>query len=935
MPMRPGELERFRKVEEIFHAALEIPAGHARDTLIQESCGADESLRTEIGGLLANDERVRAAAPPARERLPRFGAWQAVKLLGRGGMGTVYLAERADGAFLMAAAVKVVPLALASSAIEERFRRERQFLAALDHPKIARLIDGGISDTGLPYLVMEYLDGQTIADYCDAHRLDIRARIALVRQVLEALAYVHSRQVIHRDLKASNILVGEGGQVKLLDFGTARLVDVTADAAITKAGVFAFTPEYASPEQVRGESLTFASDLYSAGVLLYRLLTGRAPYRIADSSAAAWATAITRAQPEASGLDAPLDTVISKALSKNPADRYGTAAEMDADLARYLEGQRVHARKPRTKAWAATTALLVIAAAAILEFRVLPVSQNAHELVPFDAGVPNARQPALSGDGKWLAFAALNSSGKFGMHPDIWLKQMPRGTPKRVTGGDACNDEPSLSPDGRWLAFHSTRAPAGIYLQGLQPAEQAAPDGTARLLVEGGRVPRFSPDGRWISYLNASENGGDIPASNTRMLYRVPAEGGVPVRLAINASSVQGAAWNADSRSLLFLASDEVARLGLWRAPLDGSAATLIPEFNDDAHPSTRACAVTGDRFLYTDANAVPLLSAFLLKPSLGAARYSTAGTASQSEVSGCTASAGGAILADAVDHRSSAWMLPVDASGAAHGPLAPLSGLEDGRSQLQLTPDGTAFLVPQPGDATFLQDYRTGSRTPVPSAMYLSTDGLFVLAVSERIPSRNHQVFKVVNLKTNESWGQVLTGGVAWDLSPGGHWVLATSPAVHRSIVAWDTRTSEHQSIYAHPKANLYLASFSQDGHWAMFTSEEGGRAAHMWAAPFRGLQSVPVAEWVDLGEGDYPRWYPAGGRIYFTQVHDGFECIFTRTVDPLTKRPLGPVVAVQHFHGRWTPQGLHPGTFRISVARDKIAFALGAPVHRLLQWR
>jgi len=152
--MRPADLARFHKIEEIFHAALELPAGVDRDTLIRKSCGGDEDLQIQIGHLLEKDQSVRAAAPPAPERMPRFGAWQALKLLGRGGMGTVYLAERADGAFRMMSAVKVVPLALASAAIEERFRRERQFLAGLDHPKIARLIDGGVSETGLPYLVM-------------------------------------------------------------------------------------------------------------------------------------------------------------------------------------------------------------------------------------------------------------------------------------------------------------------------------------------------------------------------------------------------------------------------------------------------------------------------------------------------------------------------------------------------------------------------------------------------------------------------------------------------------------------------------------------------------------------------------------------------------------------------------------------------------------
>jgi Tol biopolymer transport system component len=922
--MNPAELGRFHEVEEIFYAALELPAGAERDALIHEQCGADESLCARVALLLAHCERIRAAAPAPVRPLPRFGAWQAVKLLGRGGMGTVYLAERADGAFRMSAAVKVVPMALASHEIEERFRRERQFLASLDHPKVARLIDGGVTETGLPYLVMEFVGGLTIDRFCDAHELDTRGRIALMRQVLEALAYVHGRQVIHRDVKPSNILVDDAGSVKLLDFGTARLVDATAEAALTKTGVFAFTPEYASPEQVRGEPVSVASDLYSAGVLLYRLLTGRLPYRMADLSPAGVAKVIAHAQPDPPRLDASLDAILSKALSKEAAGRYQSAAEMDADLARYLEGQRVRARKPRRKYWA-VAAGLAICVGGILGRRAVRVPS--HQLILFDAGVPNAMQPALSTDGKWLAFA---SPGKDGPHPDIWVKPMPNGAAKRVTAGDAANDEPSLSPDGRWLAFHSMRAPAGIYLQPLQPAS----GGAARLLMEGGRRPRFSPDGKWIADLNTTGMSGDVVAFNASSLYRVPAQGGAPVRLAKNASSVQGFAWSADGRSVLFLALDEHGTLRLWSDPLDSGPAAMLPEFGETVHLSAHACAVTGDRLLYAIFGGTPsFLGAFPLTPAVGAGRYSITPFPRQLQISDCAASAEGMILADAVDRQSSAWALPIDAErGAVRGSPVPLTKLEHGVHSAEFTPDGGSLLLTA-NEARYLQDYRTGSRRPLPASRHFSSDGAFVLQQSE--PEVGRSIWTVLNLETGESWGRMQTNGVPWGLSNGGSWMLAASRDAHRAIVAWDTKSAEHRVVYADPGANLYLANFSKDGRWAAFTSEEGVRPPHMWAAPFRGLQDVPIAEWVDLGEGDYPRWSPAGGRIYFTQVHDGFECIFTRAVDPVTKQPVGPVTAVQHFHGRLTPQGMHPGTFRISVARDKLGFALGEQVHQLFQWK
>jgi serine/threonine protein kinase len=188
--MTVQEKKQLRRVEELFDGALEYPSGPEREAWLEAQCTTDPTMVTEVRGLLRGDEELAKVAPAAPEALSRYGPWQATRLLGRGGMGVVYLAERADGAFQMTAAVKVVPLALASADIEERFRRERQFLASLDHPKVARLIDGGVTSAGLPYLVMEFVDGLTIAHYCERNQLGVRERVALMRQVLEALAYV-------------------------------------------------------------------------------------------------------------------------------------------------------------------------------------------------------------------------------------------------------------------------------------------------------------------------------------------------------------------------------------------------------------------------------------------------------------------------------------------------------------------------------------------------------------------------------------------------------------------------------------------------------------------------------------------------------------------------------------------------------------------------
>jgi len=228
---------------------------------------------------LAADGEEESSEPAAPERV---GAYRILREIGRGGLATVYLAERADEHFRKQVAVKVLRRGLDTDDVLQRFRHERQILARFEHPNIARLLDGGSTEDGRPFFVMEQVAGEPIDAYCASQRLGLRQRIELFRTVCEAVSYAHQSLVVHRDLKPSNKLVAEGDQVKLLDFGIAKLLDpeeLAVTELLTRTGVILLTPAYASPEQMRGETLTTQTDVYSLGVILFRLLTGAAPYR--------------------------------------------------------------------------------------------------------------------------------------------------------------------------------------------------------------------------------------------------------------------------------------------------------------------------------------------------------------------------------------------------------------------------------------------------------------------------------------------------------------------------------------------------------------------------------------------------------------------------------------------------------------------------------
>lgn len=396
--------ERWQRIDELFAEALDLPPAERLEYLA-EMCGGDRELFTAVRDLLRREaaaERVIGesatafaahllpslqAEKDAEEPLPaggRIGPYRLVREIGRGGMGAVYLAERADEEFERQVAIKLVKRGMDTDEILQRFRYERQILASLQHPNIAALHDGGATEDGRPYLVMELVEGEPITRFCDTRRLDVEARLALFRKVCRAVQHAHESLVVHRDLKPSNILVTASGEPKLLDFGIAKLLDEASSAGAphTRTGARVLTPEYASPEQIQGGPVTTATDVYALGVVLFQLLSGRRPFERESRTTDGWARRAAGALPDRPsalvdrpltqgerGIDSltfsakeiaaarattperlrrrlagDLDTVALKALAPEPQRRYPSVQALLDDLEHHLHGRPVSAR---------------------------------------------------------------------------------------------------------------------------------------------------------------------------------------------------------------------------------------------------------------------------------------------------------------------------------------------------------------------------------------------------------------------------------------------------------------------------------------------------------------------------------------------------------------------------------------------------------------
>jgi len=363
--------ESWQRLESIFFRAIEL-APEARGAFLDEACGEDPTLRAEVEAVFAAHRAAGGTDHPERLILPvhrpdasgdlvgtTVGPYLIEALVGRGGMGEVYRAARMDGQYRRQVAIKVVRSTRVSSDLLKRFRLERQILARLEHPNIATMLDGGLTGSGQPYLVMQYVDGRPITQYADQHHLPVDERLRLFRTVCETVQFAHANLVVHRDLKPSNIMVTEDGQVRLLDFGIAKLLDATEfdETVPTTGDLLLLTPEHAAPEQFLGGPVTIATDVYALGVLLYELLTGVRPFQslsplelhhavceLEPTRPSAVRTEPSQDAARARELRGDLDYMVLMALRKDPARRYASAGQFAEDINRYLSGRPVIAR---------------------------------------------------------------------------------------------------------------------------------------------------------------------------------------------------------------------------------------------------------------------------------------------------------------------------------------------------------------------------------------------------------------------------------------------------------------------------------------------------------------------------------------------------------------------------------------------------------------
>jgi Tol biopolymer transport system component len=950
--MSPQEWTKIRK---LFEEAIDLDE-NGRSALLERLDRDDPPAGAQIRSLLKEfdssddpplTEALETAIADLGVRTPdRIGEYRVVRELGRGGGGIVLLAIGDTGRSHNAVALKVLRLSGWDPTRERRFTAERRILARLKHPSIARLLDAGLTPDGLPYLAMEYVDGEPLDTYCNRNTLDVRERLGLFLKALDAVDFAHRNSIVHRDLKPAHILVTPRGQVKLLDFGIAKLLDVNTDTTTTVER--RFTPAYASPEQITGEPATSATDIYALGVILYELLTGHSPYGEQVTTLEEMSKAVLREKPAPPGDDRDLNVLTMRALEKEARARYQSVEEFAAHIRSYLAGQPLpdHRARPAWIARAvwATACLLVLAAVFVYVKR--PKARGGRlslvesRVLSTDAGL--SAYPSVSQAGDRVVYAS-DAGGSHALH--VWLRDLSSGGDTRLTDGDRDDTDPAISPDGQWFAFRSEREPKGIYLA----STNAGVVGEDELVGPFGLSPRFSPDGKWLTFWTKD------PHTDFGRAWKIPIDRSrEPIRVARGFEDVHNPAWMPDGRSLIVCGTRR-SNFGpseehdLWVVDRDTDEAVKTGAFAALARlkidPHLRYLAATSfqavsEGLVFTGDQGGRL--ALWVLP-LDSKTWQVGGEpyrlheSEENEIHASISGNRAAFVAAKIE--VGVWMLPLDAdSGRVSGAL---SQIDTARGDLMpsISTDGRALtLLRQVGGKLMPHRFDSaGGVQPLEcpgdcNRLKVSGDGrlAFYRAMEGAPGDIQRQAIYRADLVSGKTDRVCQNCGGPTHASADGRFVLFENGSAITRIAVLRVGREERWDLLRHSHRPVSSARLSADGRWVAFELDGGFDGRQILVAPFRedGLSENWVAITPEHGRAAEPWWSPNGRRLYYLDWRDGFPCIWTRKWNNAAGRPEGDAEPVQHFHESRTGPLLAvnraPRYIGLSVANDRLVLAL-----------
>jgi serine/threonine protein kinase/Tol biopolymer transport system component len=871
--------------------------------------------------------------------------YQIQEKLGEGGMGVVYRAL--DTHLNRPVALKLLPAGKVSNPERrKRFVQEARAASALNHPHIVTIYDIASHDQH-DFIAMEFIEGKTLDQLLHRKALPLADTFRYSIQTADALSKAHAAGIVHRDLKPSNIMVTDDGRVKVLDFGLAKLMEPDrGDAEVetrslqdaapkTDEGTIVGTPSYMSPEQVEGKKLDARSDVFSFGSVLYEMSTGRRAFQ--GKTKLSTLSAILQGEPKPASELGPtvprdLEKIIRRCLRKDPERRFQSMKDVKIALEELKEESdsgnlgAAPLRQRGSRRWApaaaAALALLGVAGAAVW-WRLRPAPTPVEwKLRPLTADSGLTTTPALSPDGKLAVYAS--DRGSNGTNLDLWVQPLAQGSqPIRLTQNPADDMEPSFSPDGGQIAFYSTRDGGGIYLIPTFGGEQ-------RLLVRGGRSPRFSPDGRWVAYSTSSLTG----ASNLSesKIFIVPAGGGMPKRIAADIPWTTLPVWSPDGGNLLVLGAaktNDLASMEFWMVSPEGAASvkTGLISLLRQRQANVSSVDWIGDALFFGSGSSIYTIGFKNGSPQPGELRKLAAGTTQMSNVR-ATASR---LVFESSTVAFHLWSLPLDLdSSKVAGPIQPLAHAGGNQAVPACSSDGSQLVYLQGGPDS--QELRLRN---------MDSGAERVLSTGRARPKMSPDGTKVAYVTGGRGplFLMESSGGEATKLlDPPGGVVIYGWSADGKRIVYWhgtpirfsvfDLETRQSWELISHSTLDIHGAELSPDGKWVAFHIPRPVNEL-LKVAPVRDGKATGEAEWITVtaaaGFNRRPWWSPDGSLLYFLSTRDDYSCIWAQRLDPSTKRPRGEPMAVYHLHEtRRSMNVLAAASFGPAVGGGRIVFAL-----------